>query len=300
METTGIVFNIQKFSIHDGPGVRTTVFLKGCPLRCAWCANPESQLPRIQVMYDKQKCLRCQTCVHVCPVHAVTMEKDPLIHVDFSRCKGCLACVHACPGRALTQEGEEKTVSEVFGECMKDIDFYEESGGGVTISGGEGMSQPEFTGTLIQKLKERGVHTAIETTGFVSPAVFRHLAPQFDLLLFDVKHYDPVLHEKGTGVRNEQIVANLTWAHEQGLSILPRVPVIPGFNDRLEDARGIAALLKRIGLARVQLLPFHQMGERKYEFLNRDYSLTGVKALHPEDLADYREVFLEAGMECFF
>ena len=300
MEMAGIVFNIQKFSIHDGPGVRTTVFLKGCPLRCAWCANPESQLPRIQVMYDKQKCHQCQTCVNVCPAHAVTMEEDHLIHVDFSRCKGCLTCVHACPGRALTPEGEEKTVSEVFGECMKDFDFYEESGGGVTISGGEGMVQPDFTEALIRKLKEYGVHTAIETTGFVSPAVFRHLAPQFDLLLFDVKHYDPVLHEKGTGVRNEQITANLTWAHEQRLSILPRIPVIPGFNDRLEDARGIAALLKRIGLARVQLLPFHQMGERKYEFLNRDYSLAGVKALHPEDLADYREMFLEAGIECFF
>ena len=300
METTGIVFNIQKFSIHDGPGVRTTVFLKGCPLCCAWCANPESQLPRIQIMYDKQKCLQCRTCVNICPTHAVTMEKDSLIHVDFSRCKGCLSCVHACPGRALTHEGEEKTVSEVFDECMKDIDFYEESGGGVTISGGEGMSQPEFTEALIRKLKESGVHTAIETTGFVSPAVFRHLAPQFDLLLFDVKHYDPVLHEKGTGVRNEQIVANLTWSQEQGLTILPRIPIIPGFNDRLEDARGIASLLKRIGLVRAQLLPFHQMGERKYEFLNRDYSLTGVKALHPEDLSDYREVFLETGVECFF
>lgn len=299
MEQTGVVFNIQKFSIHDGPGIRTTVFLKGCPLRCAWCANPESQLGKVQIMYDAQKCLHCQKCVEICPEQAISLGADDRIHVDFHKCSGCLGCTRSCPGRALTHEGERKTVEEVFDICMQDEMFYEESGGGVTISGGEGMLQPDFTEALIRKLKAHGIHTAIETTGYIMPDVFQRLAPRFDLLLFDVKHYNPEQHRAGTGVRNERIIENLIWAHEQGIKILPRVAVIPGFNDKLGDAAGIAALLNRIGLGRVQLLPFHQMGERKYEFLNREYALAGIQNLHAEDLQDYRKVFLDAGLDCF-
>ncbi len=300
MEMKGIVFNIQKFSIHDGPGVRTTVFLKGCPLRCKWCSNPESQLSRVQIMYHSDNCLHCRRCVDTCPEKAITAAEDGRIHIDFNRCTGCLSCVQGCPGRALTNEGEYKTVDEVVEVCMQDSFFYEESGGGVTISGGEGMVQPDFVEALILRLKEKGIHTAIETTGCVSPEVFHRLAPLFDLLLFDVKQYDSEKHKIGTGVGNELIVENLRWAHEQGLNVLPRIPVIPGFNAELSDAEGIAKLLHDIGLDRVQLLPFHQMGERKYEFLNRDYEMTGVKALHPEDLTDYQKVFLDLGIECFF
>jgi pyruvate formate lyase activating enzyme len=300
MESKGIIFNIQKFSIHDGPGVRTTVFLKGCPLRCEWCANPESQLSKVQILYDDRKCVHCRTCVNVCPQEAVTMSDDGRIHIDFQTCDGCLECVKACPGRALSNEGEYKTAQEVFEVCMQDYDFYEESGGGVTISGGEGMCQPDFVEELLGLLKTKHIHTAIETTGVVSAQVFQRLAPQFDLLLFDVKHCDPERHQAGTAVRNDRILENLAWAKEQGLNILPRIPVIPGFNASLEDARGIAALLVKLGLSKVQLLPFHQMGERKYEFLNRDYTLTGVKALHPEDLTDYQQCFLDAGLDCYF
>ena len=300
MEPKGIVFNIQKFSIHDGPGVRTTVFLKGCPLRCKWCSNPESQLSGVQIMYHSDNCLHCQKCVHNCPEKAITAAEDGRIHIDFNKCTGCLSCVQGCPGRALTNEGEYKTVDEVVEVCMQDSFFYEESGGGVTISGGEGMVQPDFVEALILRLKEKGIHTAIETTGCVSPEVFHRLAPLFDLLLFDVKQYDSEKHRKGTGTGNELILENLRWAHGQRLNILPRIPVIPGFNAELTDAEGTAALLNEIGLMRVQLLPFHQMGERKYEFLNRDYEMNGVKALHPEDLAEYQKVFISHGMECFF
>ena len=292
MEMKGIVFNIQKFSIHDGPGVRTTVFLKGCPLRCKWCSNPESQLSRVQIMYHSTNCMHCRKCVGTCPEKAITEAEDGRIHIDFNKCTGCLSCVQGCPGRALTNEGEYKTVDEVVDVCMQDIDFYEESGGGVTISGGEGMMQPDFVEALVLRLRESGIHIAIETTGCVSESVFHRLAPLFDLLLFDVKHFDSERHRLGTGAGNELILKNLQWASEQKLNILPRIPVIPGFNSELTDAEGIAELLNRIGLSQVQLLPFHQMGERKYEFLNRDYEFTGVPALHPEDLAEYQKVFL--------
>ena len=299
MEVKGIVFNIQKFSIHDGPGVRTTVFLKGCPLRCRWCSNPESQLSGVQIMYHADNCHHCLTCVQACPEKAITLEEDGRIHTDASRCRGCLSCVRSCPGRALTSEGEYKTVGQVMEVCLQDIDFYEESGGGVTISGGEGMAQPDFTQALVLSLREKGIHTAIETTGCVGEEVFHRLAPLFDLLLFDVKHYDSAKHRMGTGAGTELIHKNLRWAREQGLTILPRIPVIPCFNADLSDAEGLASLLQDMGLPRVQLLPFHQMGERKYEFLNRNYEMTGVKALHPEDLTEYQKVFLDRGIDCF-
>ncbi|MBQ1923496.1 MAG: glycyl-radical enzyme activating protein [Lachnospiraceae bacterium] len=300
MEARGIVFNIQKFSIHDGPGIRTTVFLKGCPLRCRWCSNPESQLPGVQILYHSDSCLHCGKCVQICPEKAMTAGEGGRIRIDFHKCTGCLSCVKGCPGRALTGEGEYLTAEEVTAVCLQDMDFYEESGGGVTVSGGEGMASPDFTEALVLRLRKEGIHTAIETTGCVGEDVFHRLAPLFDLLLFDVKHYDPEKHREGTGVDNVLILKNLRWAKEQGLNILPRIPVIPGFNAKLSDAEGIAALLADMGLFRVQLLPFHQMGERKYEFLNRDYEMKNLKALHPEDLTDYQKVFLDHGIDCFF
>ena len=299
MKETGLVFNIQKFSIHDGPGVRTTVFLKGCPLRCKWCANPESQSKKVQMMYDREKCLGCQSCVKTCPENALSMTENG-IRVEHDKCTGCLECEKVCPGRALSHEGDLKTVKEVFDICMQDEIFYEDSGGGVTISGGEGMVQPDFVCSLVDMLKEKGIHTAIETTGSVASEVFQRVAPKFDLLLFDVKHHDSQKHKAGTAVGNELIVENLRWAKQQGIEILPRLPVIPGFNDSLEDAAGIAALLKDIGLEKIQLLPFHQMGERKYEFLGRNYELKEIPMLHREDLEQYREEFLKAGIDCFF
>ena len=252
----------------------------------------------VQVMYHAENCRHCKKCISICPEKAIIEAQRGRICVDVAKCTGCLACVNECPGRALTQEGESKTVREVYDICLQDLDFYEESGGGVTISGGEGMVWPDFVEELVLMLKARGIHTAIETTGCVSSAVFQRLAPLFDLLLFEVKQYDSDLHKKGCGVGNEQILENLRWAYSHNLNILPRIPVIPGFNDEISDAEGPADLLCEIGLAKVQLLPFHQMGERKYEFLGRDYGMAGVGALHPEDLGEYRRVFLDRGMEC--
>ncbi len=295
----GITFNIQKFSIHDGPGIRTTVFFKGCPLRCEWCSNPESQIKNVQILHDQSKCSYCLSCVAACPNGAITHEDNKII-INEGKCVGCLTCVNLCPNRALSYEGDYQTIEEIVDICMQDIDFYEESGGGVTISGGEGMSQPEFLKKLIAELKKNSVHVAIETTGYVKKETFEALARELDLLLFDVKHYDREKHYKGTKVYNDLIVENLKWAIDNGIEVLPRIPVIPDFNDSLEDAEGLAKLLVEVGAKKVQLLPFHQFGEKKYELLNRNYKYKNKKALYPEDLEEYQKIFEDKGLNCFF
>lgn len=295
----GITFNIQKFSIHDGPGIRTTVFLKGCPLRCKWCANPESQLTKVQILWDSRKCVHCQKCVNNCPKQAIKHVDDKIL-IDDTKCVGCLTCVGTCPQDALEHEGESRTVREIVDICLQDQVFYEESGGGITISGGEGMVQPEFLKELLPELKKHELHLAIETTGYIPQETFKELAVLFDLLLFDVKQYDRQKHFDGTGVYNDLIKENLKWAIEQGIEVLPRIPVIPGFNETLEDAKGLADLLLEVHATKVQLLPFHQFGERKYEMLNREYAYKGVKALQKEDLKDYQQVFIDKGLDCFF
>lgn len=295
----GIIFNIQKFSIHDGPGVRTTVFLKGCPLQCQWCANPESQLTDIQILHDFQKCVHCFKCIEVCPHHSID-AKDGRITINQEKCQGCLTCIDNCPSQALSYEGEYKEVKEIVDICLQDKDFYDESQGGVTISGGEGMSQPTFLKALVTELKQHNIHLAIETTGYIQSQTFKDLALLFDLLLFDIKHYDRDKHFQGTHVYNDLIINNLKWAVDHNIDILPRIPIIPHFNDSLDDAKGITHLFKSIGLQKVQLLPFHQFGERKYELLNKEYAYKNIKALHPEDLKDYQQVFLDQGIDCFF
>lgn len=295
----GITFNIQKFSIHDGPGIRTTVFFKGCPLRCEWCSNPESQIKNVQILHDQSKCSYCLSCVAACTNGAITHEDNKII-INEDKCVGCLTCVNSCPNRALSYEGDYQTIEEIVDICMQDIDFYEESGGGVTISGGEGMSQPEFLKRLIAELKKNSVHVAIETTGYVKKETFEELARELDLLLFDVKHYDREKHYNGTKVYNNLIVENLKWAIDNGIEVLPRIPVIPDFNDSLEDAEGLAKLLVEVGAKKVQLLPFHQFGEKKYELLNRNYKYKNKKALYPEDLEEYQKIFEDKGLNCFF
>ena len=297
--TKGLIFNIQKFSIHDGPGIRTTIFLKGCPLRCKWCANPESQSANVQILWDQKKCAHCLQCVKSC-MHQAISCKEGEIHIDEELCQGCLNCVSTCLQSALSNEGETKEIEEIVRIALQDKDFYEESGGGITISGGEGMSQPDFLKELVKELKKHNLHLAIETTGYIPKETFHELAPLFDLLLFDVKHYDTNRHFEGTGVHNEQIINNLKWAFHQGLEILPRIPVIPSFNDSIQDAAGFASLLTEIGLKKVQLLPFHQFGERKYEMMHKEYAYKNVKALQKEDLIEYQNEFIKKGLDCFF
>lgn len=295
---TGVVFNIQKYSVNDGPGIRTTVFFKGCPLRCRWCANPESQHVQMEIFHDVKKCRQCLHCIEICPTHAIKVQNER-IHIDMHSCSHCLACVHDCPERALEAQGEVKTVEEVMKTVLEDKVFYDE-GGGMTLSGGEMMAQPDFALQLLLAAKEEGIHTCVETTGYVSKEIFNTLLPHIDYVLFDLKHWDGKRHKWGTGVSNELILENMKTAADMHKEILPRIPVIPDFNDSLEDAKQFSNLLHTLSIEKCQLLPFHQFGENKYHLLNRPYDYESVPSLHREELEDYCAMFHQCGIHAFF
>lgn len=253
----GIVFNIQHFSIHDGPGIRTTVFLKGCPLKCPWCSNPESQKLQPEKMKD------------------AISNKENIV-------------------------GVYKTVDEVINEILKDIDFYQESNGGITLSGGEIFTQFEFAKNILIEAKKRNIHTAIETTGFTSQKNFIELIQYVDFMYLDLKHYNQQKHIEIVGVDNQQIIENIKYAVNNHPKAVLRIPVIPNFNDSLTDATNFADLFLSLNVKELQLLPFHQFGENKYKLLNRIYTMAKFKNMHPEDLFDYQQIFINKGLNCYF
>lgn len=297
------IFNIQKFSLSDGPGIRTVVFFKGCPLRCAWCANPESQRRAPQLEWKQSACVGCGSCVAAAPSAGI-VEIAGKRHINVRNFRGDVpeaqAALAACPARALTRVGETKTVEEVLRVCLQDKPFYEDSGGGVTLSGGEALTWPDFCAELLERLREEGIDTCIETEAHVSPQVFQRIASMLDHLLIDLKHVDAARLQAFTGVDGELMLENLRWALANHPDVLPRTPVIPGFNDTAEDARAMALWLHEAGASRVQLLPFHNYGEGKYDLLDMPYTLHGLKGLHPEDLQEYQQAYLDEGIEAFF
>lgn len=293
------IFNIQKYSIHDGPGIRTVLFFKGCPLSCLWCSNPESQDPNIQIICDETKCVKCLHCIDVCPKNAISLSNN-YIEIDSKKCISCFTCKNSCPNKALSVEGEFLTISEVMKEIMKDEMFYEESNGGVTLSGGEVLMHHEFASQLLKLLKEKNIHTAIETTGYTSNEIFSKFIENVDLLLFDMKHYDREKHFKATNVYNDLIIENLKIAIDIRKEVIIRIPVIPNINSSLEDAKGFCKLLKSVNAKKVNLLPFHQFGQKKYQLLNKFYTFENTQQLHEEDLLDYKNIFIENGFDCYF
>ena len=295
------VFNVQKFSLDDGPGIRTVVFLKGCPLRCRWCSNPESQLREPQLEWSGQDCVGCGACLAACP-GAPAAETGGRRHVDVRRvgAEEARAAVAACPARALTVTGATRTVEDVFSECMQDEPFYRQSGGGVTLSGGEPLTWPGFCVELLGRLREAGVDTNAETTAHVDPRAFDEVCALLDHVYIDMKHWDDAAHRAGTGAGNELILANIARAVRRGTDVLVRTPVIPGYNDSPADARHMAERLLAVGVTRVQLLPFHNLGESKYDRLGMDYGLRGRPGLHEEELLGFRQAYLDAGVDAFF
>ncbi|MDD5127197.1 MAG: glycyl-radical enzyme activating protein [Dehalococcoidales bacterium] len=277
-DVTGLIFAIQRFSIQDGPGIRTTVFLKGCPLRCKWCSNPESQEAGIELMVDAGKCTKCGRCLEVCPAGAIVLE--PQLAVDSPRCHLALKCTEACLYGALEPAGKNVTVREVMKEVMRDTAYYRNSGGGITLSGGEPLYQPRFTHALLMAARKAGLHTAIDTSGFAPWHVFKQVLPYTDLLLYDVKHMDSQIHKEATGVDNLLILENLRKLSKKKVKIWLRIPLIPGFNDSEDNLRKTGDLAKEIVAEKVTILPYHEWGRTKYEKLGRSYKW--VQAVRPD------------------
>lgn len=291
----GMVFDIQRYSLHDGPGIRTIIFLKGCPLRCKWCSNPESQHTGPQLFFTKSRCIRCGHCVESCTNNEVTMTKDG-IKVNWDAVDNeNLEWARVCPTEALSVKGEWMTVEEAFNEVIKDEVFYRQSGGGVTLSGGEPLLQSQFALELLKRVHEEGISTAVETTGAVSKEVLFAVMPYVDLFLYDFKHCDDEAHVKYIGASNNLIKSNLKALSEAGADIMVRTPLIPGVNDSKECIKEIMRILKAYGIKKYALLPFHQYGSGKYESIGMSYELKELSAHDSKYVEGLREMIEKDG-----
>lgn len=291
----GIVFEIMRYALHDGPGIRTTVFLKGCPLNCQWCANPESQSFAPEFIFFDDKCLGCNACVEVCEQGAITPDKQGYRQIDRSLCNLCGQCVEQCYAEALRLVGRSMNVSDLLSEALKDLNFYRQSGGGVTFSGGEPLSQPIFLQACLEALKNNNIQTAVETTGLTTWRTIEKLRPLVDLFLYDLKVVDTDAHRAFTGFANKEILDNLkklSSCHD----IIIRIPMIPGMNDRGNAWRSTLDFLKELQWrGRIDLLPYHRMGVGKYVALNREYALKSALKADMEIVRCRRRQLHDAG-----
>lgn len=291
---SGLVFNIQRYALHDGPGIRTTVFLKGCPLSCAWCHNPESLRPVPEIMAVESHCIVCGECRAVCPV--TTGGGGPLAP-RVEGCVTCGACADACPTGTRQVVGEELTVEAVLAEVLKDRDFYHESGGGMTVSGGEPLAQAGFTNELLTACREAGVHTALDTTGMGRVEDLREAAGLADLVLYDLKAFDEALHTRLTGVSNARILKNMRELDAMGCDYWVRMPIVPGLNDGAEDLARSAAFIGGLKHAReLCLLPFHRAGMQKFERLGMPHELGAIEEPTRERMEEIAVILAACGV----
>ena len=293
-EPRGCVFNIQRYSIHDGPGIRTLVYLKGCPLQCVWCSNPESQSEAPEIGWYAARCLGCGTCVEVCPEGCVSRSPEG-VRVDAARCTLCGRCVEACPADALVLFGRWMGVGEVVEEVLRDVAFYQEEGG-ITLTGGEPCLQAAFAAALLESCRARGLATAVESAGCVEWDSLDPILRHTDTLLFDLKHMDPESHRRMTGRGNELILENLLRADRTGTSIRIRYPLIPGFNDGPENIRSLVRFCRKLrSLRGIDVLPYHRLGTNKYPVLSRPYLLEETRVPSEEQVRAVRAWMKETG-----
>ncbi len=295
-ESRGLIFNIQKFSLHDGSGIRTLVFLQGCPLACRWCSNPEGQVHLPELAFNASKCIgtvECGKCVPACGARAIVHSDDGKVEIDRERCNDCGDCVDACPARALELFGRTMSVDEVMGVVEEDSSFYARSGGGLTLSGGEPLAQAGFALALLKAARSRGIDTALETSGHCRWEDLKDVCRHVDQVFFDIKSVDCAKHEDHVGVGNRRILGNLRklCEHFPDLSIVVRTPIVPGFNDSPGDVGAIADFVKELpGPRRYELLPYHGFGESKYRQLGKEYPLRELEAPSEQQMARLREV----------
>lgn len=292
----GNIFNIQKFSINDGPGIRTTVFFKGCNLRCIWCHNPESWSPKKQILFAPNKCISCGKCFEVCPVNAHQMINGERVFLR-DLCQGCGKCAETCYAEALTLSGKSMSVEEVMEEVIKDKPFYDNSGGGVTFSGGECMLQIEFLKKLLIECKKLGLNTAIDTSGDVPWEYLKAIIEYVDIFLYDIKVFDEEKHKEVVGISNKRIIENLKKLGKENTHIFIRTPIIPGVNNTKEEMENIALLLKNINnIDLIELLPFHHLGKNKYENMGLEYKVKDIVPPTDEEINRLSEPFKKHGL----
>ncbi len=291
-----VITDIQRFSVHDGPGIRTLIFFKGCPLKCIWCQNPETLSASPQLFYSQSECIHCGLCIEACPHQAIQKTADGVVF-ERSRCRACGLCVVHCYAGARRLVDREVTVEELLTEVMKDVVFYRNSGGGVTLSGGEVTLYPSFARELLRLVKANGIHTAIETCGYAKWQDLKMILDYTDLVLFDLKHTDPVKHERYTGADNRKILDNLARISRGGWPLINRFPLVPGVNDDEATLRGIARLAKDAKAAEVHILPFHQLGESKWASVGRVYECANISGPSQAQIAEARRIIGEEGVK---
>lgn len=299
-ELTGLVSDFQRFSIHDGPGIRTIVFLKGCPLQCAWCANPESISPRPEIMLISHNCIGCGKCIDVCPAKCFGASDRIVCSIDRDSCllPECGKCQRVCYANAVNISGRYLTVEEVMDVVMRDREFYDRTGGGITFSGGEPFAQPVFLLELARTAKVLKLNTAVETCGYVSWNIFNSVLEHLDTVLYDLKHMDPGMHLQGTGVDNQLILENAKRVDASGKPIRIRLPLIPGFNDSEENIRATAGFIASFSnLEALDILPYHRMGEPKWGQLHQDYKLHDVAPHGKERVFELADIARSFGIE---
>lgn len=293
---TGLITSVQRMSIHDGPGIRTTLFLKGCNFRCAWCHNPETWRREAQVERIAERCVACGACLHVCGPGALRMENGA-VRLDRGRCDACGRCAGVCPARAMNLVGREVSADSVMRELQRDLPYFRESGGGITVSGGEPLLQPAFVRELLARCREAGIPTAVETNLCVPPERIEGLLPLVDLWMCDLKLADDGQHRRWTGRSNARTVANLRLLGSRGVPLVVRTPVVPGVNDTPQAIGAICALLKDLrGLLYYELLGFHTLGTDKFAFLGMENPMPGTESLPPERLERLRAVAAGTGI----
>lgn len=289
-EEKGILFNIQRFSIHDGPGIRTTVFLKGCPLSCGWCSNPEAMSLSPEIITRDFKCIRCGKCIEACSQQAITIVDNARI-IEWGKCDQCMKCADVCPSGAIEVAGESRIIAEVFNTVKRDSDYYRRTKGGITLSGGEPLLQRQFALALLQEAKNRGFHTALDTTGYADWEILDEVLNYTDLVLYDVKHLDSGKHQQATGVPNEQILDNLQKiVAKREARVWIRYPVIPHFNDSEKDLGEVCKFVLTLGpsVEKVSLLPYHKFAEVKYAAMGREYPYQGIPLLSEERVEEFK------------
>jgi pyruvate formate lyase activating enzyme len=298
-DPTGIVWDIRKYTLHDGPGIRTTVFLKGCPLACQWCCNPESHASEPEIAWTAERCLACGRCGTACARDAIAVDRSGRRHIDRSRCDVCGACADECPGQAMTVIGREMTVEDVLHDVGQDAVFYRRSGGGLTLSGGEPLAQAPFAAELLRRYKGDyvGFHATIETCGEAEWPAFALVVPYADLFLYDIKHMDTVEHRRVTGVGNERILENAASLAAVGVPLVVRLPLVPGVNDGEKNLRRTADFARSVlRVDRLDLLPYHRLGTPKYARLGRRYAMGDVAAVSDAAVTQARETLQRCGL----